>query len=556
MSFKRVSGPLRIGLLISALFLIAGVAAPRGAQAKPVYKSMDEVFKVTTPLTYTPWRSTPAVAETTIRRQIFFNDLEGSLAGWGVINYRQGQPSAWQLVSGTNSCTGNAWWCGQTGLPFGSGYDNNWVQSLKTRKSITLNGTNNNKLTFKFRCRTEYGFDWAFVLIKDAAAGSRYDTLASYSGDFGTSCVSASIDIPNSWTTAPQPISLLFLFGSDLDTSAGDHAGNYQGWSLDDVKINAQGNNTRFFDSMEVPESTAVWWTAESPNPGPLWHIETAPGTSIPNGCNDIFISTNVWVPFSGSGFGTVPDWADAMLYTPPMDIQGVFSPNNPTTSLTIQFDDWINLPPENAVYWSLQISGSNDKVAWTPWKNATGVLHIGGNAQCYEGSTSVFDPYNTNLSGIQPGTKYIRLGFRIRDEKLNGFPANDCAPLFVGVRTEGIYFDDIGVYNIYTISGVETVDGVPTGTHAAIRKAYPNPFNPSTTLEFSVPRQGAVAVRIFDLQGRQIATLVNEAMNAGVYRVRWNGQDDGGRAQSSGIYFAQIQSGGSRQSVRLTMLK
>ena len=551
MSFKQVFRiRLRIALLLAVLLPIASTA-PRAAHAKPAYKSMDEVFHVTTPLTYTPWRSTPAVAETTIRRQVFFDDLEGSLAGWGVINYRQGQPSAWHLVTGTQSCTGNAWWCGQTGLPFGSGYDNNWVQSLKTNIPITLNGTSNNKLTYKFRARMEYGFDWAFVLIKDAAAGSRYDTLASYSGDFGTSCVNASIDIPNSWTTRPQPVSLLFLFGSDLDVSAGDQTGAYTGWSLDDVKITAQGNNVRFFDDMEAGTSKWIW---ESPDPGSLWHIESAPGTAIPANC--FFLSSNVWVPFAGSGFGTVPDFVDAMLYTPPMNIQGVFSPNNPTTSLTIQFDDWINLPPENAVYWSLQISGSNDLVTWTPWNNATDVLHIGGNPQCYEGSTSVFDPYNTAMSGIQPGTKYIRLGFRLRDEKLNGFPANDGAPLFLGVRTEGIYFDDIGVYNIYTISGVETVGGAPTGTRAAIRKAFPNPFNPSTTLEFSVPKHGAVAVRIFDLQGRAVATLVNEPMNAGVYRVKWNGQDDGGRAQSSGIYFAQIQSGGSRQSVRLTMLK
>lgn len=555
MSFDRHFITVRFSLAVVALFVLSASAMPRAADAaKPTYKRMDEVFQVTTPLTYTPWRSTPAVAETTIRRQIFFDDLEGSTAGWGVINYRQGQPSAWNVVSGVNSCTGNAWWCGQTGLPFGSGYNNNWIQTLKTNVPITLTGTNNNKLTYKFRCRTEYTYDWAFVMIKDAAAGSRWDTLASYSGDFGASCVNATIDIANSWTTAPQPITLLFLFGSDLDISAGDQAGNFQGWSLDDVKVQSQGNppggSVRFFDDMESGTSKWVW---ESPNPGPLWHLESAPGTAIPANC--FFLSSNVWVPFAGSGFGFVPDWVDAMLTSPPMDIEGVFSPNNPTTGLTIQFDDWINLPDENAIYWSLQISGSHDLTNWTPWRN-TGSLHIGGNPQCIEGSTGVFDPYDTPTTGIQPGTRYIRLGFRLRDEKANARPAWEGAPLFLGVRTEGIYFDNIGVYNIYTISGVEPVPGLPTGANASIRKAFPNPFNPSTTLELSVPKQGAVAVRIFDLQGRRVATLLDEPLNAGVYRIRWNGQDDQGRTQSSGIYFAQIQSGGSRQSVRLTMLK
>ena len=554
MSFNRLSIPVRFGLAIASLFLISSSTFPRGVDAKqtPTPQRMDEAFTVTTPLTYTPWRSTPAVAETTIRRQIFFDDLEGSTAGWGVVNYRQGIPNAWHVITGTISCTGKAWWCGQTGLPFGNGYGNNWVQSLKTNVPITLNGTNNNKLTYKFRSRTEFLYDNAFVMIHDGAVGSRWDTLAVYSGDFGASCINASIDIPNSWTTRPQPVQLLFLFGSDQDISAEDQTGNFLGWTLDDVKITAQGNNVRFFDDMEGDTSKWLW---EAPNPGTLWHLESAPGTAIPAGC--FFLSSNVFVPFAGSGFGAVPDFVDAMLTSPPMSIQGVFSPNNPTTSLTLQFDDWVNLPPENAVYWSIQISGSNNLSTWTPWRNATDGIYIGGNPQCIEGSTKIFNPYDTVKTGIQPGTKYIRLGIRLRDEKLNGFPAiDDAAMLQLGVHTEGIYFDNIGVYNIYTISGVEPVSGVPTGTHAAIRKAFPNPFNPSTTLELSVPKQGPVAVRIFDLQGRNVATLVNEPMAPGVYRVRWNGQDDAGRTQSSGIYFAQIQSGGSRQSIRLTMLK
>ena len=553
MSFNRLFNLPRIILSIATLSFLLAFALPSAAHAKkPTYKTMDEAFRVTTPLTYTPWRSTPAVAETTIRREIFFSDMEGSMAGWGVVNFRAGQPNAWQVVSGANSCTGNAWWCGQTGLPFGSGYGNNWVQTLKTNVPITLNGTTNNKLTYKFRSRTEWLFDTAWVLIHDGAAGSRWDTLAAYSGDFGASCINATIDIPNSWTTRPQPVQLMFIFGSDLDISAADQAGNFTGWSVDDVKITAQGNNVRFFDDMETGTSKWIW---ESPNPGPLWHLESAPGTSIPAGC--FFLSSNVWVPFQGFGFGAVPDFVDAMVTTPPMDIQGVFSPNNPTTSLTLQFDTWLNLPPEIAVYWSYQISGSNDLVTWTPWRNAQAALHIGGNPQCTEGYTADFNPYNTVDTGILPGTRYIRLGFRLRDEKLNGFPALDeGAPLFIGVRTEGMYLDNVGVYNIYTISGVETVDGAPAGSRATIRKAYPNPFNPRTTLEFTVPKRGPVAVRIFDLQGRQVASLVNDTMNGGVYRVRWNGQDDAGRAQSSGIYFAQIQSGGSQHSVRLTMLK
>lgn len=536
---------VQAALLVS--FLVIG-AAPARAVEKIVVKNMSDVFTVETPLTYTPYRGTTAVAETTIRHQVFFDDLEGSTSGWGVFDYRQGQPNAWHIVSGTQSCVGNAWWCGQTGLPFGDGYANNWVQTLTTNVPINLAGTTTNKLTFKYRCRIEDFFDFCWVMMKGANPGARWDTLASFSGDFGTSCNSATIAVKDSFTTVTQPVTLMFLFGSDLSVSAEDSLGGYSGFSIDDVKITAKGNVVPFFDDMESGPSK---WIASSPDPGTLWHIESAPGTSIPATC--FFLSTNVFVPFAGSSFGLVPDFADAMLTTPPMDLNGIFSPNNTSTALKLQFDDWINLLPENDVAWSLMISGSNDLTTWTPWRNALSLSFSGLTVECVEGNSVNFDPYLTTRTGIQPGTRYIRLGFRIRDQKQSD---PDGGPLRLGIQTEGIYYDDVGVYYVYTLSGVETVGGAPAQAYASIRRVFPNPFNPSTTIEFAVPNSGPTAVRVFDIAGRRIATLVDEEMAAGVYRVKWNGKTDDGRDLASGIYFAQIQSGGSRQSARLAMLK
>lgn len=539
-------------LLTASASVIAAVsflaASPTRAADKFPVKDMYEDFSVGTPLTYTPWRSTPAVAETTIRHQVFFDDLEGSTAGWGVIDYRAGQPNAWNIVSGAHSCVGNAWWCGQNGLAHGDGYDNNWVQKLWNNVPITLNGTSSNKLTFKYRCQTEDQFDFFWVLMKSGAAGAHWDTLASFTGNFGTSCNSATVSISDSFTTVPQPVTLMFLFGSDMSFSMGDSTGAFTGVTLDDVKITAQGNNVRFFDDMETGSSK---WLHESPDPGPLWHIENAPGTSLPASC--FFLSSNVFVPFQGTGFGMVPEWVDAMLTTPAMNITGVFSPNTPTTALRVQVDDWINLPEENQVRWSLWIQGSQDKATWTPWRQIS-ARFTGLSPQCIEGSYITIDPYNTANTGIQPGTPWMRLGFRLRDERAT--PFNDYpGPLRLGYQTEGIYFDDIGVYYVYTISGVETVAGSPD-TRLAIRKVFPNPFNPSTKIEFSVPKEAPVSVRVYDIQGREVATLLNKGMSPGVYRVAWNGKTDEGRDLASGVYFAQIRSGASRQSVRLTMLK
>lgn len=511
--------------------------------SKPVVRDMYEVFSVGS----RPSR-TPAVSGTTIKHQVFFTDLEGSTSGWGTVDFRQGQPNAWNRVSGVHSCVGQAWWCGQTVLAHGDGYDNNWVQTLKTNTPINLAGSSGNVLTFKHRFQAEYGFDWGWVMVHDAAAGSAWDTLVSYSGNFGSSCGNASVDIPNSWTTRAQPIQLLFLFGSDLTVSASDSTDLFTGWSVDDVKVTASGNIVKFFDDMEGGSAN---WVASSPDPGPLWHVENSPGTSLPATC--FFLSTNVWVPFQGFEFGLVPDFADAMLTSPPMDLQGVFV--GTASALRLQFDDWINLPSANAVYWSLYIQGSADGVTnWTPWKNALNPLVFsGGTAQCVEGSFIDFNPYLTVRTGLQPGTRYIRLGFRLRDQKQT---SEDGEVLRLGIGTEGIYFDNVGVYSVYTISGVEGVSEVPAGARASVQRVYPNPFNPRTTVEFSVPRPGWASVRVYDLQGKAVATLAQEEMAAGVYRVRWDGRAEDGRELSSGVYFVSVESGRSRASARLTMIK
>jgi hypothetical protein len=322
--------------------------------------------------------------------------------------------------------------------------------------------------------------------------------------------------------------------------------------SLDDIAVKSSaGAVTHFIDDMESGPSK---WVAVSPNPGVFWHLENAPSTSQPATC--FFLNTNVWVPFQGVGFGSVPDYTDQMLTSPPMYIQGVFSPNTPTKSLRLQFDQWINLPPENSVYWSLWIQGSDSLVSWTPWMNALAPVEFsGGNPACIEGLTTSFTPLDSTRTGVGASARYIRLGIRIRDSKAT----DGCScggPRALGITTEGMYVDDFGVYSVYTISGVEPVSGVPVASRPRIDKAFPNPFNPMTTIQFSVPESGPVRVGILDVQGRLVATLVNETMRPGVYRIRWSGKDERGGDVASGVYYARIQSRGGSGSGQIVLIK
>ena len=65
----------------------------------------------------------------------------------------------------------------------------------------------------------------------------------------------------------------------------------------------------------------------------------------------------------------------------------------------------------------------------------------------------------------------------------------------------------------------------------------YPNPFNPITTLRYDLPENSLVTITIYDMLGRQVKTLINQAQDAGFKSVVWNATNDYGKQVSAGIY-------------------
>jgi hypothetical protein len=84
-----------------------------------------------------------------------------------------------------------------------------------------------------------------------------------------------------------------------------------------------------------------------------------------------------------------------------------------------------------------------------------------------------------------------------------------------------------------------------------------PNPFNATTSLSVAMPATGWAKLRLFDLRGRRVRTLVDELVPAGRTDYVWDGRDDLGRVLSSGVYFARlVTSGGSTQVQKLMLVK
>ena len=86
--------------------------------------------------------------------------------------------------------------------------------------------------------------------------------------------------------------------------------------------------------------------------------------------------------------------------------------------------------------------------------------------------------------------------------------------------------------------------------------EAYPNPFNPSTRLRFVVPSAGLVSIRVHDLAGRVVRTLVDGSRDAGRHEVVWQGRDDAGQPLASGVYLAQVRTNEGVSSQKLVLAK
>lgn len=84
----------------------------------------------------------------------------------------------------------------------------------------------------------------------------------------------------------------------------------------------------------------------------------------------------------------------------------------------------------------------------------------------------------------------------------------------------------------------------------------YPNPFNPSTVIPFSLPRAGFTSMKVFNIVGQEVATLLSGYLPAGAFRVTWDGTDANGEAVSSGMYFYRLKAGNYVEIRKMLLMK
>ena len=122
-----------------------------------------------------------------------------------------------------------------------------------------------------------------------------------------------------------------------------------------------------------------------------------------------------------------------------------------------------------------------------------------------------------------------------------------------IGVMRFGTYGRGIWDFDVTGLTDV--AEAAPSPGVLALA-GHPNPFNPKVTLRFELERAGLAELTLFDASGRRVRVLLSEFLAAGEHRLDWDGRDDAGRAQPSGVYFARIESRGRQGELRLTLLR
>ena len=156
-------------------------------------------------------------------------------------------------------------------------------------------------------------------------------------------------------------------------------------------------------------------------------------------------------------------------------------------------------------------------------------------------------------LIDIEPSS----LGLLVADLNWQGGPAGvRCFDMTTNLEIPGGPISmGYSPYDILVREGA-TTDADPAPLATTLGQNYPNPFNPQTSIPFSLAKAGPVVLRIYDVRGQLVTTLLDEHRNAGTHVAQWNGRANTGRGASTGIYFARLEAAGITQTRKLVLLK
>jgi len=202
--------------------------------------------------------------------------------------------------------------------------------------------------------------------------------------------------------------------------------------------------------------------------------------------------------------------------------------------------------------------------------------LGLGATVTSVEVFVDITHTYQGDLMVVlsSPGGTTVQLHNRTGGsaDNIYGWYPTDLTPdqdlaLFEGVDLDGdwtLTVSDHASYDTGTLNewclqfiygGGTTAVGDVTGRFE-LGHNYPNPFNPSTTIKFAVPRAGHVSLNVYDLAGRLVRTLVDGDLPADEHAVIWDGRNVSGRQVASGTYYYRLNADGFSETRQMMLIK
>ncbi len=483
-------------------------------------------------LASSPACAVEAVPETLWIFDADFEDLQGDNAGWVSkdISGTLGQQSYWHKdtirINGFMHLGDSTWWCGTTNPCWRQprGYGNNWYQLMRRDFPLSEWSEPGDAVALEWdqRFAVEHDYDYAYVDVS-TDGGVSWSTLAS----FCNPGFPGKPGLPQDWDSpygqcdedlspyAGQDVVIRFRFDSDLTYSAQDQYVNTDGsvvdgaWQIDNITWNVNG--------------TAVWIDdCEAPGENGWEHEAVLPagqtGVVFRRSLESVMGYPSWMMVAYDEVSGLLVDDQDSALLTPPIDILGA-------DALYAEMYGYINIPPE-----------AGDRAAL--WVAAGDVL------ECIDPTDWTYAAWGPNFGGPFPFVAPMDWGS------------------FVGNRWMVLCFNN---YNCYPAAspdrhgpgfmldrfrlGIPLFTNVPDDPVHATRllAPSPNPFNPATTIAYTLATPGRVTIRVHDIAGRVVRTLVDEERVAGEHAVVWDGTTDGNTPAASGVYFVRMESGGRK---------
>ena len=206
------------------------------------------------------------------------------------------------------------------------------------------------------------------------------------------------------------------------------------------------------------------------------------------------------------------------------------------TVQASTQIEAQVDADPMDNVYvaWTdLRNGASNPDIYYLERKNGTWGTELALVSAASDTTNSV--QHFPGLTHDGTGLSYLAW----TDERM---------PASGGSNKEAFYKQGFGNVTAAPVAG--------TSPLTRLLRNYPNPFNPRTTIDFSLDRDAQTNIRVYDVQGRMVRQLVDSYLAAGRRSVTWDGKDDTGAPVASGVYFLRLEAGGHFSTRSVNLLK